>query len=696
MNTTKCSTIARNALCLTGGAVHKLLETNSMRTMKKAALISLVLAAAGIAGAANVPSGLTGLWRFQDASSLGAATIGNDIMFGPNGTNYGVQYLGPWTDIGIESWQTKFSDGAIFQESSWNYLAVNPSFTANGGGDYVNQYTVAIDYVQTQTGWNSLFQTSYGGNDNDGDLWIAPDGTIGVGDVGYSTMTFDSSTWHRIVWSVDNSSFFRVYVDGTLFLDGAGQGVDGRFSLYPDRFNLFADDSWEDMWGLVGTVATWNRALTTEEIAGMGGWIGTNDTPTPLLFSDALPSLMSVSPANGETNVLPGFAYQAIILDLDSLVDTNSILLLLDGAPVTPVVTATLAQKVIKFSAGGLLLSGSTHKYTLIAAASGTYSTNEVTFKVQNYTDYEWRFTNGDLSAALGNGVMSYAEETYTPGLTSFGTTDGSTVPHINGSPAKYMHVPGFTDDTYGYLLQFNNSGPNVGGNPKINRYTLLMDILVPGPWSLTWIVPFFNTDPFNLDDADFYLYGDGSIGTGAAGYGAAGYSATNVMTPNTWYRVAFVADLKADTLTYYVNGTMVKSRPGDGLGETWSLYSNQDAGADLFLFNEGDTSGTYTHELYLSSVAFIDRAISGAEAAALGGPKATGILVPSFTPAPTLACQRSGNGVVISWPTNYVGYSLVGKTSLGSGTWFPVPGVTNNAALLPAGSTSQFFRLVQ
>ncbi len=181
-------------------------------------------------------------------------------------------------------------------------MAVNPGFTANGGGSYVNQYTVAIDYVQGSLNglwngnyYNSLFQTAYGGRDNDGDLFIKGPGyansVIGNGDTGYSTLTFDSSQWHRIVWSVDNSSFFRVYVDGTLFLDAAGQGVDGRFSLYTDRFNLFADNDWEDSWGLVGTAMTWNHALTSEEVAGMGG------ISTPLIIPE--PGTMSLLAIGG-------------------------------------------------------------------------------------------------------------------------------------------------------------------------------------------------------------------------------------------------------------------------------------------------------------------------------------------------------------------------------------------------------------
>jgi hypothetical protein len=261
--------------------------------MKKILLVSLILSVAGVAEAQNIPAGLTGLWRFQDSANKLQATVG--VPLTTSNPDNSTWFSGPWTII-----EPGLSDGGVVQDRSWDYLSVNPSFVANGGGSYVNQYTIAIDYVQTQTGWNSLFQTSFGGNDNDGDLWIAPDGTIGVGDVGYSTLTFNSAAWHRIVWSVDNGDdtgvggFFRVYVDGTQFLNGLGQGRDGRFSLYPDRFNLFADDSWEDMWGLVGTVATWGRALTGDEVAGMGGWIGGAAEPTPLIPEPTTMSLLAI------------------------------------------------------------------------------------------------------------------------------------------------------------------------------------------------------------------------------------------------------------------------------------------------------------------------------------------------------------------------------------------------------------------
>ena len=70
---------------------------------------------------------------------------------------------------------------------------------------------------------------------------------------------------------------------------------------------------------------------------------------------------------------------------------------------------------------------------------------------------------------------MAYADPG-NAGLTSFGTTDGSTVPHIAGTPAKYLHAPAFASETDGYHLSFfANSGPNTGTNSLLNQYTILL-----------------------------------------------------------------------------------------------------------------------------------------------------------------------------------------------------------------------------
>jgi hypothetical protein len=242
--------------------------------------------------------------------------------------------------------------------------------------------------------------------------------------------------------------------------------------------------------------------------------------------------------------------------------------------------------------------------FTLVASA--------LSFSARS-ANYEWTFNSGNLSTSLGNGAMAYADA-QSGTLTTFGSTGGG-VPNIGGQVANFIHVPAFVNAANGYNLTLNDTGPN-GGGSYVNQYTIIYDFLSPGP--LNW-TPFFNTDPANGNDADFYLAYDGTVGIGSL------YSGS-IIAPNTWYRLAFVANLSAGTMSYYVNGTQVASgsQGGSGLDGRWSLYSNLDAGHDLRLLNE--PSGAYTHELYVNSIAFADRAMTGSELQALGGPNAAGI----------------------------------------------------------------------
>ncbi len=271
--------------------------------MKKIVLILVVLAMANVAFAdtvVNVPTGVTGLWRFQNSANLGAATFGSDLTFmeGSGPAAPMTQYTGSiWTNIGPAWNNGLYGDNQVVQERSWEYMSVPHGIAPNGGGDYVNSYTIMMDYQQGSHsglwgGWyyDSLYNTNVS-NTNDGDLFIStPDNgsysgsVIGVGDAGYSTLTFDSGQMNRIVLSVDNANFFRVYVNGALFLDAAGQGIDGRFSLDP-TVNLFADNDWEDSWGMVGTAMMWDHALTSSEVAAMGSASTTLIIPEPATMS---------------------------------------------------------------------------------------------------------------------------------------------------------------------------------------------------------------------------------------------------------------------------------------------------------------------------------------------------------------------------------------------------------------------------
>jgi hypothetical protein len=250
-------------------------------------------------------------------------------------------------------------------------------------------------------------------------------------------------------------------------------------------------------------------------------------------------------------------------------------------------------------------------------------------------TGYEWTFNAANLDDSLGNGTMAPAGAT----VPVFAVTDGTTIPHIGGAPARVLSVPQFTDPLDGYNLTFSASGAN-GGGAYVNEYTFVWDLYSPG--SADWQA-LFQTAPDNPagNDADFYIAPDGRLGLGST------YAAPGTIQQNTWYRIGFTANLALNRVTYYVNGVQVAqgvgTYPVDG---RFSLYSNADAGPDVRLFNEGDTSGVYTHALYLNSIAFVDRELTADEFAALGGPKADGILVPE--PATGLLILGSLGALVI------------------------------------------------
>jgi glycerophosphoryl diester phosphodiesterase len=303
----------------------------------------------------------------------------------------------------------------------------------------------------------------------------------------------------------------------------------------------------------------------------------------------------------------------------------------------------------------------------------------------------EWTFDQGDLAAALGTGVMSYASETTEP-LTSFGVTDGVSVPHIGGRPARFMAVPAFQDKADGYWLTFPDLAPN-GGGSLVNQYTILMDVLVPG--GLNWL-PFFQTHPGNVasNDADFYLAPDGAIGIGELEY-----STTGLFQPDQWHRVAFAADLGAGMVDMYLDGASVRQRRGASLRDgRFSIRSNANAGADLLLFNENYGDGTnYTLDVLVSSVAFVSKTMSGSEILALGAPQAEGIFVGAPADLPALTVTYSPPNIVLTWPAQS-GVKLQRSGTLGQGSWADVPGTegTGSHAEMVAPGQLWFFRLAR
>jgi hypothetical protein len=155
--------------------------------------------------------------------------------------------------------------------------------SGNGGGTYINQYTMAFDMYWTAnptSGYESFFNAD-GTNSTDGDFFRRSSGAIGIGTTvpayfGNAAL----NQWNRIVFTVTNTSASQttigVYLNGA-FLGNSVQsgGTDGRFSLYTGASTpqtlLFTDNNNETGAAYVSQFTFDNRVYSAGEIAALGG-----------------------------------------------------------------------------------------------------------------------------------------------------------------------------------------------------------------------------------------------------------------------------------------------------------------------------------------------------------------------------------------------------------------------------------------
>ncbi len=205
---------------------------------------------------ATVPTRV-GWWKFDDPANLRKAEPGYGIdltLVGTQSAETGPEAGNGATRIGVGS-----------------YYKMQHQIPANGGGTFVNEYTLQYDFKVPDIGvWHSFFQTAVS-NNNDGDFFINPSGNIGVAAVGYSAFSINPNEWYRLVISVKNGNHFTCYLDGQLLMIGNIQDVDGRFSL-ESLLLIFADDDGEDSGIYCSELALWDQALTTEQVSELGGF----------------------------------------------------------------------------------------------------------------------------------------------------------------------------------------------------------------------------------------------------------------------------------------------------------------------------------------------------------------------------------------------------------------------------------------
>jgi len=249
------------------------------------------------------------------------------------------------------------------------------------------------------------------------------------------------------------------------------------------------------------------------------------------------------------------------------------------------------------------------------------------------YSQWEFEDPAAPLAAKVGNDLQ-YINETVT-NLYELGTTgqgNFTTVPGINGTPVRALHIP-FTggadaqDPTAKLLGLKMNHGilPN-GGGTKVNQWTMVMDMLWGDAARIGFGAVFRTTNLGTPGDADMFWRAS-SFSYGKSCCSAyAGIDPTHTHLRNEWARVVFAVDLSATprVVGKYINGfkhTTTVTSNGDALDSRFSLPP------EFELFSDEDNERT---ECWISSLQIRQGRMSDEDIAALGGPTPQGIPTPN------------------------------------------------------------------
>jgi autotransporter-associated beta strand protein/YVTN family beta-propeller protein len=220
---------------------------------------------------------VTGQWDFNYGDLR--ATVGSDLEYL---ADTATRTTFPLLNINGQATRVMaFGSNSFLQGFSMRHSA-----PANGGGHFVNQYTLLLDvmFPATSSGqWRAMFQTdpfNHEGNDAEfyiGDSTSQPDPN-GLGADGQFNGTLPPDTWHRIAFAVDLtapaghqlSKYLNGVKVGEQSLSG---GVDGRYALGPSAllFTTGLSAGGFTRPGFVSSIQFVNGWMPPEAIAALGG-----------------------------------------------------------------------------------------------------------------------------------------------------------------------------------------------------------------------------------------------------------------------------------------------------------------------------------------------------------------------------------------------------------------------------------------
>jgi autotransporter-associated beta strand protein/YVTN family beta-propeller protein len=218
---------------------------------------------------------VTGQWDFSRGDLR--ATVGADL-----------EYLGDTTNItGFPSMNI---NGQTTRVMAFGSNSISQGFymrhgaSANGGGHFVNQYTLIMDVMfpsPSSDQWRALFQTDpFNHAGNDAEFYVgngsATPNANGIGAEGQFNGTLTPGAWYRIAFAVDLTApagqQLIKYVNGALVgSQSLSGGVDGRYALGPTAALFTAGISGFTQPGFVSSIQFVNGTLPAAAVAALAG-----------------------------------------------------------------------------------------------------------------------------------------------------------------------------------------------------------------------------------------------------------------------------------------------------------------------------------------------------------------------------------------------------------------------------------------
>lgn len=227
-------------------------------------------------------------------------------------------------------------------------------------------------------------------------------------------------------------------------------------------------------------------------------------------------------------------------------------------------------------------------------------------------TTGNWNFEKLALeSTGVGSVLNKYTTDGDTVQSITFSTTSEAGLPLIEDKEAKIAKIPAYNPGNG--LFAFDNFMMEDSGAVDFT-YSVIFDIYIPISAKGEYIA-LIQTNPDNLNDADFFINPDGKLGTNDNYHGN--------FTFDAWQRVIFV--LNGNKIQKYLNGEFIGET--EVSGERWTVFNNMayHGKHGLLLFADDNFE---TAELYVSAIQLRNYAIDRVEAEKLGKPKANGIPV--------------------------------------------------------------------